>query len=240
ASVAIHADGVKVAAAFAGHLHIWDADSGEELYHSEGVARVESFAEDARYVVVRKVEKRESADAASPVEIVNLIALDWQDSKEQSLESLDDRAAVVAVAGRRLFIADNRPARIHSWNEKPAIELAGSIRAASFDQNAAWLATANNDGPVQLWNARTGELIRTLEERSRQSTLLAFNAQGDRLVTGGDNGTIRIWDVRSGLLLIALQETPASIRQLGFSADGNLLLAVDSSGSAWIWDTRVP
>ena len=51
---------------------------------------------------------------------------------------------------------------------------------------------------IQIWNAETGNFVRTLEGHEGYVTSVAFSPDGERIVSGGLRGEIKIWkfDVR--------------------------------------------
>ncbi|KAJ1663707.1 Ski complex subunit Rec14 [Coemansia sp. RSA 1813] len=78
-----------------------------------------------------------------------------------------------------------------------------SIEPAHEDDiwNSRWvpgrniLATAGSDEVVKIWDAQTGECIKSLKDGDYAITSLETNAQGTRALTSSMDGKIRVWDI---------------------------------------------
>ena len=76
---------------------------------------------------------------------------------------------------------------------------AGTIVGAVLSPSGQTIAaTSDSDGAIKLWDARTGELRRTLEGTNWNSDF-AFAPDGRTLVASGYEN-LRVWDVLSGQL----------------------------------------
>jgi WD40 repeat protein len=57
------------------------------------------------------------------------------------------------------------------------------------------LATANWDTTVKLWDAETGQELRTLAGHTGVVYRAVFSPDGKRLASASGDGTVKIWDV---------------------------------------------
>ncbi len=57
---------------------------------------------------------------------------------------------------------------------------------------------------MKLWDADTGQLLRTFAGHSGEVTSVAFSPDGKQLFSGGSDGTRKLWDVATGNLLVTL------------------------------------
>lgn len=57
------------------------------------------------------------------------------------------------------------------------------------------LLGAAADGKIKLWNAYTGEIVRTLEGHGKGVSDIAWAADSVYLASGSDDKTVRIWNV---------------------------------------------
>jgi WD40 repeat protein len=69
----------------------------------------------------------------------------------------------------------------------------GPVNSVSFSPHGRTLATGNENGTVQLWDARSHALVETLNAGPGQVFSVAFSPDGRFLAAAGFNGTIRVW-----------------------------------------------
>jgi WD40 repeat protein len=66
-----------------------------------------------------------------------------------------------------------------------------------FSTDRRWLASAQNDGCVCLWEVSTGKLLQKFTGHRGPATAVAF-LPGNRILSAGLDDTVRIWDIASG------------------------------------------
>ncbi len=108
-------------------------------------------------------------------------------------------------------------------------------------------AVADEDGPIAVWDAGTGKLIK---EFPGKVGAVALSPDGHRLANGSEDGTITVWELPSGEKVASLRENSAPIRCLAFAPDPwrpagkrqpaarrNWLLASgEAGGRVAVWD----
>ena len=67
------------------------------------------------------------------------------------------------------------------------------VTSVAFSPDGNKIASASFDGPVQLWDARTGTLIQTLTGHTDVVNSVTFSPDGNTLATASDDGTILLW-----------------------------------------------
>ena len=79
---------------------------------------------------------------------------------------------------------------------------------------------------LTLWDAETGESIRTFDGVNSLVTCLQFSPNGERFVTGSTDGLATMWDVNSGQIIRTFDvfENLFAVTSVEFYADGSLIL----------------
>ena len=98
--------------------------------------------------------------------------------------------------------------------------------ALAFSPNGRFLAAANTEGKIQVWDLSTRNLVHTIFQPGGVWSL-AFDSQGKRLAAGG-NKLVCVWDPNSGdeLRKWPIKDTSLS---LSFDPNGKWLAAADFS-----------
>jgi WD40 repeat protein len=115
------------------------------------------------------------------------------------------------------------------------------VSAVAFSSDDRLLAVGCSDTKIRLYNALSGEKIRTLEGYSDSTTAIALGRDFKIIATGSgvaegaeESDTIWLWDGTSGELSCALRESFSDVRALALSRD-NRFLAGGSRRSLKIW-----
>ncbi len=119
--------------------------------------------------------------------------------------------------------------------------LPGHERAAecvAFSHDGARLATGSWAGVLRIWDARTGQLNRTIPAHGRDRlSAIAFHPDGRWLATASFDRTVKVWDAMTGDLLQTLAGHPGLVSGVAFSRDGRRLASIGGEDKAVkIWD----
>ncbi len=121
---------------------------------------------------------------------------------------------------------------------KPLMTLEGvSASYIQFHPNGMMVALRGFNNIVQLWDVKTGALLKTLIAHTRHINCLKFSPDGVILVSGARDDGIDLWNIKSGELLKKLS-TEGGVTSIDISADGLILLSGLWSGVIKLWDIK--
>jgi WD40 repeat protein len=191
----------------------------------------------------KQLEKDRSGERAA----VETALLGWQ--KDGFLAGIRDAAALAKLP------ADEQKVCTQLWTDVTALlmtaegdannsafRLPGVGRPNSWmaqDRRGRWLAIPTAD-KVAVFDARTGELLRTLTGHPSRVYAIAFSPDGKFLAGGnwaGNASTVKVWDLKTGAVTATLDGAGGDVRGVNFSGDGKWLFGtVSGTGGVRMWD----
>ncbi len=111
-----------------------------------------------------------------------------------------------------------------------------AIYGIAWSPDGLHLASASSDQTVKVWEASTGQEVRTLKGHTGEVFSVAFSPDGKRLASASQDETIRIWDSRTGQEALAPLEHAAPVRSIVFGPDGQRLASASSDRTVRVWD----
>ncbi|MBD1867134.1 WD40 repeat domain-containing protein [Cyanobacteria bacterium FACHB-471] len=122
------------------------------------------------------------------------------------------------------------------------IHLMGDVvHAIAFTPDGETVAAGMSDRTVKLWNARTGEAIRTLSGHQYAVHAIAISPDGQTLASGSSDLTVKLWNLNTGevrrTLSLGMQPGQDKIQTVAFSLDGQSLVSVlHDSNALQLWN----
>jgi WD40 repeat protein len=108
------------------------------------------------------------------------------------------------------------------------------ITGAAFNEAGDRVVTLSEDGLVYLWDATTGEKVRSFFHW--EARMLGFSRDGRWLVAGAKARSVVVWNARTGQTIQTLK-VPESLESLALSGDGKRLVNVPSGRKVvQLWD----
>jgi WD40 repeat protein/tetratricopeptide (TPR) repeat protein len=116
---------------------------------------------------------------------------------------------------------------------------AGPKSFMAQDREGKFLAVPNA-GVVAVFDARTGELVRTLTGHTDRVYAVAISPDGRFLAEGNLTGeqksaAVKVWDLKTGDVAVSLDSGASDLWGVNFSRDGKQLFA-SSRGGVEMWD----
>ena len=84
------------------------------------------------------------------------------------------------------------------------------VRSVAYSPDGRTLASASDDRAIKLWDAITGQLIRTLNGTEGPVRRAVFNPDGKTLASAGA-GKLRVWDVATGQVIRTFERHAAEV-----------------------------
>lgn len=111
------------------------------------------------------------------------------------------------------------------------------IKSAVFSPDGCYVLSGSVDTLLKLWDAATGECLRTMQGHTGTINSVAFSPDGLRLLSGSADRTLRVWNALSGECSHVLTGHQGAINGVAFSPNGECLLSASDDGSLKLWSS---
>jgi len=115
----------------------------------------------------------------------------------------------------------------------------GTVWTVSWSPDGSRVVSAGDDKTVRIWDARTGQEIRTLHGHTEAVRSAAWSPDGMRIASSSFDDTLRIWDPVAGQCVQTITATGAGLRQgvLRWSPDAQRL-ALTTWRTVKVWEVK--
>lgn len=110
----------------------------------------------------------------------------------------------------------------------------GPVRAVAFAPDGRTLLTAGDDGPLRIWDAADGRLLRSLEHHEGPVHALAVSPDGKSVASAGADRAVRLWDLGGGEPTVREGHTHW-VLAVAWSPDGRTLATVGGDDTVRLW-----
>jgi WD40 repeat protein/uncharacterized protein YeeX (DUF496 family) len=110
------------------------------------------------------------------------------------------------------------------------------VWSVAYSSDGKYLASGNASGTVEIWDAVTYILVRTLSDHSKSVRDVAFSPNSQLVASASFDKTVKIWNSSSGKLIRTLRGHEDSVNGLSFSPDGKKLASVSTDKTVKVWD----
>ncbi len=111
------------------------------------------------------------------------------------------------------------------------------VEAVAWSPDSQQVASASDDGILQVWEARTGKLTVTYRGHHGAVTAVAWSPDGRFIASAGNDGTVQLWEATSGTPVFTYQSaTKQPIKDVAWSHQGKLIASAEGADVV-VWDT---
>jgi len=120
-----------------------------------------------------------------------------------------------------------------------SLDNVGGVNAIALSPDGQTLVSGSF-GTIRIWNARTGVLLRTLNQvHSKKSVrTLAVSPDGLMLASGGDDNNLILWGLKTGRRVLTIRAHKAGVNAIAFSSDGKMIVSGSDDKTVRLWDAR--
>ena len=121
----------------------------------------------------------------------------------------------------------------------PQIAHSAKVVSVAFSPDGRQVLSGSSDHTVKLWDAATGELVRTFVGHVREITSVAFSPAGRQVLSGSNDGTMKLWDATTGTVVHTFEGHSDMVFSVAFSPDGRQVLSGSSDKTVRLWDAAM-
>jgi WD40 repeat protein len=200
-----------------GAVRVWKLPSGDlaKTLEMGQTATALQFSSDSRLIAI--------GDETGTVKVWDVSS--WKVVLEFSAAS-DAWINALAISRDDGLLAVANDYDVQVWNLSTHQRVAtvrapfGHSFALSFSPDSRWLASADQDAVVRLYDPQTGGLRSSVTDLLLESFSLDFSPDGKSLLVGGADRTISVIDPASGKIVRALPKESGLPKTLLVSTDG--------------------
>jgi hypothetical protein len=111
-----------------------------------------------------------------------------------------------------------------------------TIHSVAWSGDGQRVLTGSNDKTAILWDASSGEALRTFMGHRSGVISVALSSDGQRVLTGSNDKTAILWDASSGEALRTYKGHADSVSSVALSSDGKRVLTGSNDKTAILWD----
>ena len=112
-----------------------------------------------------------------------------------------------------------------------------TVTDVAYSSDGKRIASSCRDSTIRIWDAFSGQSIRTLTGHKGGVVTVCFSPDSSLLASGGDDSTVRIWNLKSNKTLV-LEGHSGSINRVCFTPNGLDVLSAGWDGAVKVWDAK--
>ena len=107
----------------------------------------------------------------------------------------------------------------------------------AFSANGEFVAATAFCGVAEVWNTRTGKLIREIKQGGETSAV-ALSPDGSRLIVSSWDSRATVWSVPTGRPVVQLVGHTSGIATMALSPDGSLVATSGLDDTVRVWNAH--
>ena len=217
-------------------VRIWDAETGRDIQtltgHTQWVNSA-TFSPDGKRIVSASNDRTIRIwDVQTGRDIQTLTGHTWKVTSatfspdgKKIISASDDGSVLIwdAMNGKKVDTIEK-----NSYND---------YRSATFSSDGTRFVLASSSRVI-MYNAQTGERIKTLKGHTNEVNSANFSPDGKRIVSASSDETVRIWDAETGEEIKTLPGHTYSVNSANFSPDGRYIVSASLDETIKIWDVE--
>jgi WD40 repeat protein len=253
-ALAVSPDGKTIAVGSGGKIVVWDTQKGRPTRTLSGhTDTVLSLAFNHDGTVLASVSSAEGVKTWSAASGRSLWSFREEGDDLRCLVfSSDGRFIATAGAWVRVKVLDassgrliktldvranNSAASIWPFTSSPFIKAKfstpmsgpGYVLSVAFSPDGSLIAAGDVSFPINIWNARSGKHLRTIQDEHQSVNSVVFSRNGKVLIAGNQEKFVKFWSVANGELLKPINEA-GSVQSVVLDAGGAFLASSNAAG----------
>jgi WD40 repeat protein len=177
------------------------------------------------------LHEKEQTDAAKE-DLQHVLEQERQNSYYQRIALAEREWSANNLSGMEQLL-ENCPTDLRGWEwhylrrlrykRLPLMEHAQVVLSVAVSPDGERIASSSQDGIIKIWDAKTGQELRSVPAHDNQVRSIAFSPDGHWLASGSWDKTVKIWDSRTGALRCNLEGNKEVVWSVAFNPDGKLV-----------------
>ncbi|MFY0628109.1 MAG: caspase family protein [Reichenbachiella sp.] len=109
------------------------------------------------------------------------------------------------------------------------------IVCADYSPDSKFISTGGFDSKINVWDASSGTIVKTLSGLKDFPLSLAYSADGNYLISGGKDSKVSIWNMSMGILQIQMKGHKGDVTSVDISKD-NIIASASKDKSIKVWN----
>ena len=215
-------------------IHVWDVESGKELFQMKGhTGAVYSmdWSRDGKRILSGALDNTArlwDAETGKPIKTIG-----HQNGVLNAVFTLDGKKAITVGYNREVWLWDLETGKPAGSN---ADHTAG-VRGLSIVPGGKLVATAGFDGTVRLLDIETcKQTLLCKGTHVGGAWFVAVSPDGKRVASSGNDGLVLLHDAETGELLKTFRGHAGGVHGVAYSPDGSRILSAGYDRTARVWD----